>query len=643
MVSCSHSTTDPFSRRTPTQIICPRPVPRSGPLTSRRFSVWYRASIFLVRKKGVSLLYEFARYLKIRAAYGATWSPDGRRIAFLTDITGVPQAWEVASSAGGGWPEQLTFHEERVLGVYYSPKENRLVYSMDAGGNERSQLFLLGNGEDRDLTQSPDAIHYFGGFSPDGAQIAFTATRRNGTDFDVFVQDLPDGEPEMVWETSAYHTIADWAPDGSFLVVSRHHSNLNNDLYGLNLSSGETTLLTPHEGDARFSGARVTPDGRSVYLATDRDGDFMRLARLDLSTLELTYLTPDDWDVEEVELSGGGRSLLASRNVEGYSNLVLFSGEGRRMPDVRVPEGVVGGFEFDPASGRLAFTLVGPTRNPDVWVLDLPEGEPRPVTRSSTAGIPRSSFRQPRPLRYPSFDGREIPALLYEPEGENAPVIVNVHGGPESQSRPTFAPVTQYFMNRGYAVFFPNVRGSTGYGKAYTHLDDVRLRMDSVRDLAHAAYWLHERGHERIAVMGGSYGGFMVLAALTEYPDLWTAGVDIVGIANLVTFLKNTGSYRRSLRESEYGSLERDRDFLESISPIHKAENIKAPLMVVHGKNDPRVPVGEAEQIVDRVQSNGGTVEYLLYEDEGHGLSRLKNRLDAYPKIAAFLDAHLGG
>jgi dipeptidyl aminopeptidase/acylaminoacyl peptidase len=185
------------------------------------------------------------------------------------------------------------------------------------------------------------------------------------------------------------------------------------------------------------------------------------------------------------------------------------------------------------------------------------------------------------------------------------------------------------------------VRGSTGYGKAYTRLDDVELRMDSVKDLAHAAYWLRERGHGRIGVMGGSYGGFMVLAALTEYPDLWTAGVDIVGIANLVTFLENTGSYRRSLREPEYGSLEKDRAFLESISPIHKAESITAPLMVVHGKNDPRVPVGEAEQIVDRVQGNGGTVEYLLYEDEGHGLAKLKNRLDAYPKIAAFLDEHL--
>ena len=583
--------------------------------------------------------YEFARYLKIRGAWGASWSPDGRRVSFLTEITGVPQVWEVPVE-GPSWPEQLTFYEDRVSGAEYSPAQNRLLFGMDAGGNERTQLFLLEDGEVTDLTRAPDAIHYPGGFSPDGERIAYTATRRNGTDFDVFVQEA-GGEPEMVWEVPGYHTVSDWAPDGSFLLVSRHRSNLDNDLYRLDLATGEPMLLTPHEGDARFYGACITPDGGSVYLATDRDGDFMRLARLDLSTLELTYLTSDDWDVEVVELSKDGRYLLASRNVEGYSDVLLFSGEGRRMPDPGIPEGIVGGFEFSPDSRRIAFTLIGPTRNPDVWVLDLPDGEPRQITRSSTAGIPRSVFRRPRLARYPTFDGREIPALFYEPEDENAPVIINVHGGPESQSRPAFAPVTQYLLHRGYAVFFPNVRGSTGYGKAYTHLDDVELRMDSVRDLAHAAERLREMGHERIAVMGGSYGGFMVLAALTEYPELWSAGVDIVGIANLVSFLENTGSYRRALREAEYGSLERDRDFLESMSPIHKAQRIRAPLMVIHGKNDPRVPVGEAEQIVERVRENGGTVEYLLYGDEGHGLAKLKNRLDAYPRIAAFLDAHL--
>jgi len=589
------------------------------------------------------LAYEFARYLKVRGAWGASWSPDGVRVSFLTEITGVPQVWEVASEARGpSWPEQLTFYEERISDAWYSPRENRLLFGMDAGGNERSQLFLLEGGMVRDLTSAPDAIHYPGGFSPDGRRIAYTATRRNGTDFDVFVQELPEGDPEMVWEVSGYHTVADWAPDGSALIVSRHNSNVNNDLYRLDLETGEATLLTEHEGDARFSGANVTPDGGNLYLATDRDGEFLRLARLDLATLALEYLTPDDWDVEGVELSRDGRYLVASRNVDGYSDVLLFNGRGRRMPDPQIPEGIVGGFGFSPDSGRLAFTLTAPERNPDVWVLDLPDGEARRLTRSSTAGIPPRIFRKPRVVRYTSFDGREIPALFHEPETENAPIIVNVHGGPESQSRPAFAPVTQYLLDRGYAVFFPNVRGSTGYGKAYTHLDDVRLRMDSVNDLAHAAYWLRERGHGRIAVMGGSYGGFMVLAALTEYPELWTAGVDFVGIANLVTFLENTGSYRRSLREPEYGSLERDREFLESISPIHKAGKITAPLMVVHGKNDPRVPLGEAEQIVERVRSNGGTVEYLLYEDEGHGLAKLKNRLDAYPKIVAFLDSHMG-
>ena len=592
--------------------------------------------------------YEFARYLKIQNAWGPTWSPDGRRLAFLTEITGVPQVWEVPSEAGGGfaWPEQLTFYEERVSGAEYSPVDERLLFGMDAGGNERTQLFLIEDGRVTDLTRAPDAIHYSGGFSPDGERVAYTATRRNGTDFDVYVQEIGEpGASEMVWEVSGYHTVSDWGPGGSFLVVSRHHSNLNNDLYRLDLLTGEAVLLTPHEGDARYYGASVTPDGRNLYLATDRDGDFTRLARLDLSTGEavLHYLTPDDWDVEGVEVSPDGRYLVASRNVEGYSDLMLFSGAGRRMPDPEVPEGIIGGFEFSPDGGRLAFTLAGPTRNADVWVLDLPDGEARRVTRSSTAGIPPKTFRSPRLVRYPSFDGREIPALFYEPgeAREDAPVIVNVHGGPESQSRPAFAPVTQYLLGRGNAVFFPNVRGSTGYGKTYTHLDDVELRMDSVKDLAYAARWLKEKGHQNIAVMGGSYGGFMVLAALPEYPELWTAGIDIVGIANMVTFLENTGSYRRALREPEYGSLERDREFLESISPIHKAGEIKAPLMVIHGKNDPRVPVGEAEQIAEKVRENGGTVEYLLYEDEGHGLAKLKNRLDAYPRIATFLDEHL--
>jgi Tol biopolymer transport system component len=328
------------------------------------------------------LAYEFGRYLKIRGAWGASWSPDGRRVAFLTDITGVPQVWEVA--AGGGWPEQLTFHDERVSSAEYSPTEDRLLFGMDTGGNERSQLFLLGDGQERDLTRAPDAIHYSGGFSPNGGRVAITATRRNGTDFDVFVQGPAEKEPETVWEVPGYHTVSGWSPDGSSLIVSRHHSNVDNDLYWLDLRGGEATLLTPHEGEARFRSASVAPEGDYLYLATDRDGDFVRLARMDLSTLELEYLTGDDHDVEEVELSRDGRLLAVTRNVWGYSGLLLFNVRGGRMPDPDVKRGVVGGLAFSQDSKRLAFTL----------------GRSSCATRPSTAGrYPPSSTSRRRRTR----------------------------------------------------------------------------------------------------------------------------------------------------------------------------------------------------------------------------------------------------
>jgi dipeptidyl aminopeptidase/acylaminoacyl peptidase len=302
---------------------------------------------------------------------------------------------------------------------------------------------------------------------------------------------------------------------------------------------------------------------------------------------------------------------------------------------------------FSADSSMLSFTLTGPRHPADVWVYDLQRYLARQVTRSSLAGIPRSSFVEPELVHFRSFDELPIPGYLYRPQGaakSGLAVVVDVHGGPESQRRTEVSATYQYFLHRGYAVFAPNVRGSTGYGRAYSHLDDVEKRMDSVADLAWAARWLGESGvadPARIAVLGGSYGGFMVLAALTSYPDLWAAGVDIVGIANFVTFLENTGPWRRHLREAEYGALDRDRALLESISPIHKVDRISAPLMVIHGANDPRVPVGEAEQIVASLRRRERDVEYLRFEDEGHGIVKLSNRLLCYPAIAQFLDRYV--
>jgi dipeptidyl aminopeptidase/acylaminoacyl peptidase len=319
----------------------------------------------------------------------------------------------------------------------------------------------------------------------------------------------------------------------------------------------------------------------------------------------------------------------------------------RELPAPELPPGVCGLLAFAPDSQAIAFTLSGPQHPDDIWVYDLTRATTRRATTSSLAGIPRASFVTPELVHYPTFDHRAIPAYLYRPNtaaGDRSPVIVDVHGGPEGQQRIDFDPIYQYFLQRGYTIFTPNVRGSTGYGRAYSHLDDVEKRMDSVADLAHAVAWLRDSGvgeARRIAVLGGSYGGFMVLSALTSYPDLWAAGVDIVGIANFVTFLENTGPWRRKLREAEYGSLERDRALLEAISPIHKVEQIRAPLLVIHGANDPRVPIGEAEQIAASIKARGGSVEYVRLEDEGHGIVKLANKLVCYPAIAEFLDRHL--
>jgi len=308
---------------------------------------------------------------------------------------------------------------------------------------------------------------------------------------------------------------------------------------------------------------------------------------------------------------------------------------------------------FSPDSRRLAFSFSSPTSPIDVYVWDLEGDHVWRVTRSSYGGLPADSFSPPELVHSPTFDvdkggdTRMIPAWFYKPEAkydEKVPVIALVHGGPESQARPSFDFRIQYFLQNGYAVFIPNVRGSTGYGKAYSHLDDVRKRMDSVADLAHGGYWLKKQpglDGERLVVYGGSYGGFMVLSSVTTYPDLWACGVDIVGISNLATFLRNTSDYRRGHREAEYGSLENDLEFLESIAPINHIEKIDAPLMVIQGRNDPRVPFSESEHMVEALRELGKQVEFLIFDDEGHGIVRLKNKMIAYPAIMKFLEKHL--
>jgi dipeptidyl aminopeptidase/acylaminoacyl peptidase len=603
--------------------------------------------------------YAFERYLNVRQAYGASFSPDGSLITFLTDITGVAEVWSAPvnrQATGPSWPNQLTFRGERIAGATFSPKANQLLVTGDIGGNERTQLFLLDSdgASFTPLTDQLETIYNFGGWSPDGTRITYSSNERDARYFDVYERNIESGVVRLLLRHDGTNFARGYSPDGRYVLSARYDSNIRNQLFLIDTTTLEARPLTPEtsEGVALHEFAEWSADRRGLYLVSNRDRQFLSLAYLDLATTEMIYLYETSWDVEQLAVTHDGTTLALVTNEDGYSQLALYDvsqgWEARKeLQAPTFPSGVVYQVAWSQNDLRLAITLTTPDDSADVWVWDAEEGIVIRVTRSSLGGIPRASFVAPSVVRYPTFDGREIPAFLYLPQGEqrNLPVVIDVHGGPEGQSRPWFNPVIQYLVGRGYAVLSPNVRGSSGYGYEYQSLDDVRLRMDSVADLQHAALWLRESGitdPQRIAVMGGSYGGFMVLSAVTTYPDLWAAGVDIVGIANFVTFLENTGPWRRKLREAEYGSLENDRAFLEQISPIRSVERITAPLFVVHGANDPRVPVGEAEQIVHALRARHVPVEYLRFEDEGHGLIKRANRLVAYPAIARFLDRYMG-
>jgi len=606
-------------------------------------------------------IYPFERYLNVRMAYGASFSPDASQLSFLTDITGVAEVWSVPidmRSSSSAWPTQITFRGERCMSATFAPRSNTLLITGDVGGDERTQLYLASaDGATFDaLTTKPEVMYLFGGWSPDNLHIAYSSNERDSRYFDVYERNVQTGEVTLLFQHDGTNNAGIYSPDGHSLLITRDEDNVHSQLLLLDRSTKEVRTLTPETGTgpSLYRDAAWSADRRGLYLRTHRNRQFLSLAYLDLESQEMIYLSDTQWDIEHLALTPDGNTMAVVTNEDGYSQLELFDvshgwGERTSLLAPTLPRGVVYEMVWSQDGGRLAITLVTPDDSADIWVWDMREGVVVRATHSATGGIPHEDFVAPSLVRYPTFDEREVPAFLYlskEGEQRNLPVVIYVHGGPEGQSRPEFNGVLQYLVSCGYGALVPNVRGSTGYGYEYQSLDDVGLRMDSVKDLQYAVRWLCESGiadPKRIAVFGGSYGGFMVLSAVTTYPDLWAAGVDIVGIANFVTFLENTGPWRRKLRESEYGSLENDRAFLEEISPIRSVDKITAPLFVVHGANDPRVPIGEAEQIVDALEKRNVPVEYLRFEDEGHGIVKRANRLVVYPAIARFLDEHVKG
>jgi acetyl esterase/lipase len=556
-----------------------------------------------------------------------------------------------------------------VRGAHYVPGSRQAVLEIDTGGNERFGLWLL----DLDaaasepvaslsrlqaLTDDPNFGHYFAGVSPDGRLIAYLSDRAGGVDFDLWSLALDTGEHRLVYAGGTWlHPSSGFAPDGrTVAVLASGDRPLDTDLVLVDVDSGAATRPLAHSGEAALVGSPAWTAAASFAVASSIGQDFMTVVCHDVSSGATVPLPggPVDTDVDVV-CSRDGSTLLLIENRDGAAVMTLrdaVTGEIRTALPTPEP-GVVTGL-FDPPilsrdGSRVYYTLSTPRMPTSVYAFDALTGVTRRLTDEPT-GLPADRLAPAESHTVTSFDGESVPVFVFRPrpgpsdgpggDGQpRPPVVVFVHGGPEAQATQLFNPVIQGLVLAGFGVVVPNVRGSTGYGKRYASLDDTTKRLDSVADLAAVHGSLDRLGFDatRAVLWGGSYGGYMVLAGVAFSPELWAAGVDIVGISDLVTFLQNTSDYRRAHREREYGSLQHDRAFLETASPTHAVDEIRAPLFVIHGRNDPRVPVSEAEQLVARLRTRGIRCELRIYEDEGHGLARLANRLDAYPAAVAFL------
>jgi len=579
------------------------------------------------------------RYSNFRGASLTSWHPERREMLISTRFADVSEIHLVKMP--GGDRSQLTFYPDPVAAAQFNPRQGgSFVFIKDIGGGEFYQFYrydmasgdvtLLTDGKSRNVGMT---------WSRGGEKIAYGSTRRDGNDVDIWVMDPADPKSDHMlakldgggWEP------LDWSPDRQKLLVANDVSAEESYLWLMDANSGEKTLLTP-KGDMKvsYAGGHFAKDGKGIYTTTDKDSEFHRLAYIDLKTGQHTYLTSNiPWDAEEFDLSDNGGMIAFVTNEDGYGVLHLLDTTTRKEKSVpSLPRGIISGVTWNKNNRDLGFDLASARSSSDVYSLDVDSGKIERWTFSETGGLSTASLPEPELIHWKSWDGRRISGFLYRPPAKftgKRPLIVNIHGGPEGQFRPGFLGRVNYWLNElGIAVIFPNVRGSTGYGKTFLSLDNGFLREGSYKDISTLLDWIQQQpdlDSGRVMITGGSYGGFMTLAVATNYNDRIACSVDIVGPSNLVTFLEHTSGYRQDLRRVEYGD-ERDpkmRAFLEQIAPYNKAKNITKPLFVIAGKNDPRVPASESEQMVQIVRQNGTPVWWLLGKNEGHGFRKKQN------------------
>jgi len=593
---------------------------------------------------------DVGRYLEFRSAAFDSWHPLRRELLITTRFADAAQLHLVKFP--GGARTQLTFFPEPVAGGSYQPRDGRcLVFAQDKGGSEFYQLYRFDPDTAR-VTLLTDGKSRNGGgrWSRDGQWLAYTSTRRNGKDTDFYLVNPADSKSDrlLAQVNGGGWAVADWSPDGATLLVIEEISINESYLHLVDVKTGAMKALTPRGGEkisygrgssekVSYSGGQFTTDGRAVFVTSDRGSEFQRLARIELASGQETPVTANiPWDIEGFDLARDGRTLAFVANEDGVSKLHLLDPQtGKERPAPALPLGVISGVKFHENSRDLAFTMSSARSPSDVFSLDVESDRVERWTASESGGLNTTTFAEPELIKLKSFDGLGISAFVYRPDPARfpgpRPAVVIIHGGPESQSRPQFLGRSNYLLNElGVALVVPNVRGSAGYGKTFLTLDNGFKREDSVKDIGAVLDWIARDGRldaARVAVYGGSYGGYMSLACMEHFADRLRCGVDVVGISSFVTFLKNTQDYRRDLRRVEYGD-ERDpamRAFQEKIAPLNNVARITKPLFVVQGQNDPRVPVTEAEQMVKAIRDRGGVAWYLMAKDEGHGFAKKKN------------------
>jgi dipeptidyl aminopeptidase/acylaminoacyl peptidase len=592
-------------------------------------------------------------YLNARQASPLGWSPQGQ-LLIATRFADVEQLHLVDQP--GGSRRQLTFAREPITQGAFSPDPSRsaFVFLKDSGGNENAQLYYQRLGEPAArLVTDGKSLNGAPLWSNGGREAAFFSTARDGRSYDIYVVDPESGSlPRLAFAgdgSGAAWSVLDWSPDDSKLLVRKEVSVSEGYLYIVDLSSGQKREVEPSTVKAGIVDAKFSRDGQGIYVISDRDSEFARLRYVSLFTNERTVISGHIvWDIESLAISRDGHYLAYVSNEGGAGKLNMLDLRTHQdLTPPRLPQaGIISSLSFDADGKRLAFGFAAANQPRDAYVLQVAENRLEPWTRSEAGAVDVKKFVLPRLAEFPTFDrvegkARQTPAYIYEPATPGPhPVMVSLHGGPEAQFRPGFDPWIQYVVNElGFAVMAPNVRGSSGYGKTYMALDNGMLREDAVKDVGAMLVWIalqKEFDPKHIVVEGGSYGGYLALATMVNYSDRLRGGIDVSGIADFVSFLTNTAPYRQNLRRAEYGD-ERDLDmraYLRRISPLTNADRITRPLLVVHGKNDPRVPLSEAEQIVNKLRSKGGEVWYLVAADEGHGYRKKQNR-DAYFETCA--------